>query len=352
MVDVRAFGAVAQVVRTRGTAWVPILPRLLFLEDEFDWRPRAAVGILSPIQGIAPVIARVTSVLSRRLLLLDRPIAPFTRYVIVADDSLPCQEAIDSLGTSGGTVYFPPGEYTLGTPGAATNYPLVVASRVGLCGAGPGVTVLKVAENVRQFPLRLGANPNVFSAAAVVNRSHRWWFGDLETDPRDNGIVIRGMTLDGNKAGQPYIYPLDNRTNNGNLSASAGLHLDRTEESLVEDVEIRNFVTEGISLSGGNTVGNSRCIFKDLWIHDVGRAGFSNENGTLANNLILSNCTFDTNESWGINLEELKVEDITVFNCRFRGNGVGALLSPTRPDIEARNVSFVFCSFDGRKPST
>jgi hypothetical protein len=153
-----------------------------------------------------------------------QPSTTVSNVVVTADDSIPIQSAINSLGTGGGTVCVPPGTYMIGTTGAITNQPIVLGSNIRLIGAGKGATVLQLCQEANILYQSQKPTPVLRMAGPMfVNASNLWWLGttpSAEQDaepyyglPYDSNIEIAGITFDGNKNHQTLVYESEYRPN-------------------------------------------------------------------------------------------------------------------------------------------
>lgn len=102
-------------------------------------------------------------------------------------DDAPCiNNAISALGAKGGTVYFPPGIYNVGS---TINLP--VATPIVIRGAGRDITRVK---------LKNGANTDVFRTAGFSSYTMT---GSTDGNTR---VFIEDLTIDGNKANNSSGY--------------------------------------------------------------------------------------------------------------------------------------------------
>ena len=102
----------------------------------------------------------------------------------VTDDTLAVKNAILSLKTTGGKVFFPKGTYLLGTPTAAAagyleNYFIPLVSNLILEGEG-AASVIKVKDNVLSNPRDDVGNAHILAGKGLKN------------------VTIRKLTFDGN----------------------------------------------------------------------------------------------------------------------------------------------------------
>lgn len=259
------------------------------------------------------------------------------------DDRAAIQQAIDQLGSTGGTVYFPAGTYVIGAAGSLTNAPLFLGSNVQLVGSGRNVTILTLPDNVRQVAPGPGV-AGLSNGAILVNKGNSWWFSPA--GPTDSSVTIAHMTLDGNKAGQTAV---------ASDAAYTALYLDNMADVYVHDVEIRNCALDGMLISGPNSgepttqlmVRDS--LFEAIWSHDNPNTGMS-ITGT-AQSLRFVNCVLEnngTNGGWGFDIEptfsQVPIQGIHFATCGFLANGTGIAVAP-RDACPVQDLSLTDCDF-------
>lgn len=151
-VNVRDFGAVGQVLSTKGS--IKAGSRVLTVDTLNGWAVGSGIGVAGASAGLTPAsiaAALVTRIISidpanKTLHLEHAAVNTVADVTVTADDSLPIQDAIDSLGKDGGTVCLPAGTYMIGTTGATTNQPIVLGSNLRVIGAGRGATILQLCR--------------------------------------------------------------------------------------------------------------------------------------------------------------------------------------------------------------
>jgi len=222
-VNVRDFGAVGRVLSTTGS--ITAGSTALIVDTVDGWAVGAGIGIAGAAIGLTPpdaaaLVTRVVGIdpLKKTLHLKDPAANTVVHVPVTADDSLPIQEAIDSLGKGGGTVCLPPGTYMIGTTGAITNQPIVLGSNLRIVGAGKGATLLQLCQEAN-IPWRSG--PWLLMAGPIfLNAANYWWSGSKpSTDPHvpygglpyDSNIEIADITFDGDKNHQTVVYEADYR---------------------------------------------------------------------------------------------------------------------------------------------
>ena len=143
------FGAVGQALTTKGS--IQAGSKLLRVQSLDGWVRNAGIGIAGASAGVTPpnpasLVTRVVSIdtANKTLLLKDAAQNAVADVTVSSNDTLPIQDAVNSLGKDGGTVCVPPGTYMIGTPQALTNQPIVLGSNVRVLGAGRGATVLQL----------------------------------------------------------------------------------------------------------------------------------------------------------------------------------------------------------------
>lgn len=163
-----------------------------------------------------------------------------------ADDTTAITNALNSLSSTGGVLFFPPGTYLSGNQTLLAN--------VHIWGAGIGATVIK---------LKNGANADLFSAnTANINLSGTFGAGSTTGT---NFWGFHNLTLDGNKANQTGgpSYP---------VRAYGYGHI-------FEHVEIRSGYSGGILVDwngGANPTAPNDAFMPhwyDVMVHDTGGIG-------------------------------------------------------------------------------
>lgn len=134
----------------------------------------------------------------------------------------------------------------------------------------------------------------------------------------------------------PFLPPAFLTQFPGESSLSMGLALDNIADCYLHDLEIRNFVTDGLELSD-----ISDGLFGAIWSHDNGRHGVGN--GGQAISLRFVNCRMEHNASVGCSMEGSNFQDTHFLNCGFKNNGTGLGLTAHGP---FSNISATNCDFD------
>ncbi|MGH6811910.1 MAG: hypothetical protein ACREDM_06020 [Methylocella sp.] len=230
-VNVRDFGAVGQALSTKGS--IQAGSKVLRVHTLDGWVQNAGIGIAGASAGLTParpasLVTRVVSIdpINKTLLLKDAAENTVADVTVSSNDSLPIQDAIDSLGKRGGTVCLPPGTYMIGTPEALTNQPIVLGSNVRVLGAGRGASILQLCQEANVLWQGQKATPLTglrMAGPIFMNASNYWWSNTQMTAaqllmpfyglPYDSNIEIAGITFDGDKNHQTHVYEPDYRPN-------------------------------------------------------------------------------------------------------------------------------------------
>ncbi len=218
-VNVRDFGAIGRALSTKGA--IHAGSTVLTVDTLDGWAAGSGIGIAGASVGLTPgtAAALVTRVVridptQKVLHLKDRAANTVSGVTVTSDDSVPIQDAVDSVGKDGGTVCLPPGRYMVGTTGAVTNQPIVLGSNLRVIGAGKGATILQLCQEANTLYLAEKSDPSTglrMAGPIFINASNLWWFG--AGMPRDSNIEIAGITFDGDKNHQTLVYEPDYRPN-------------------------------------------------------------------------------------------------------------------------------------------
>lgn len=231
-VNVRDFGAVGQVLSTNGS--IQAGSKVLTVDSVNGWSVGAGIGIADAAVGLAPpdaaaLVTRIVCIdpIKSALHLKDSAANTVARVTVTSDDSLPIQDAIDSLGKNGGTVCLPAGTYMIGTTGATTNQPMVLGSNLRVVGAGRGATILQLCQEANVLYLADAANPLSglrMAGPIFVNAANDWWFPT--PNQNDSNIEIAGITFDGDKNRQTLVYEPEYRPNPTQMPNPTTSHIE------------------------------------------------------------------------------------------------------------------------------
>lgn len=168
------------------------------------------------------------------------------------DDSASIRAAIAACAANGGgTVYFPNGTYLVSQDGS-NGWCLELPDNIYILGESQNAVIIKLADGQAAF-----VRP--FYVSGKTN------------------VVISGLTIDGNKANQSVE------------EHRAGIFIDETNDVLIFRVISKNNTGDGIHLHGS---GGSNCF-----------------------DLVISQCTFSTNDRDGITLTGGGISNLRVMNC-------------------------------------
>ncbi len=163
----------------------------------------------------------------------DAAALPAGPLVVVSTlNSQAIQAAINALPTSGGTVQLVDGTYNVTSS-------IVLRTTCALVGASRAGTILRLAPAV---------NANVIKNLDVVNGNPN--------------IVVRSLTIDGNRAGQKAG------------TAAHGIEFHRCANLVIDDLEVHDCVTNGITLSGDGVITRVGRL-SNVYAHDNGYNGLN-----------------------------------------------------------------------------
>ncbi len=190
----------------------------------------------------------------------------------LADGCEPIREAIRALPPSGGVVPIGPGVYDCSSPVA------VESDNVELRGAGADRTVLRLADGAESPVLVVG------SLQAVL------------VPPRVAHVVVRDLTVDGNKAHQDTSHECGHHGCAGDSTSirNNGITVRAASDVTIENVRVHDALSGGLTtekrsdhlvvrgleadhnyfdgLSGDDT---RQSLFEDLYLHDNRMAGLT-----------------------------------------------------------------------------
>lgn len=148
----------------------------------------------------------------------------------VTDDTANIQKTIDSLKTTGGTVFFPEGTYLVSQAGTNKSWCLELRSNIFYVGLGyESKIVLKAGQNKFVRLMSTGLNENV------------------------KNIIISGLHLDGNKAKQNKAYEQQH-----------AILLAGVEDCEVRHCIIHDFIGDGIYVHHGSSpIGSQRVLVEE-----------------------------------------------------------------------------------------
>jgi hypothetical protein len=213
--NVRSFNAVGEALTTTGSIG-PSTRDQVVVANAIGWVVGARIGIAGAGPNGAPLVTCVTAINGHDLTLATAATVAIRNTLVTSDDTAAIQAALDSVPTSGGTVYLPAGVYVLGTPKAAGNKPLFVKSNTAITGDGVGITTVRLCDHAAQLPevpVPVGdqyPGEGVVSSCAFATMSSSWWLANPIASI--SNISFAHLTLDGNRDNQPEIFIRGNRT--------------------------------------------------------------------------------------------------------------------------------------------
>ncbi|MGI8623129.1 MAG: glycosyl hydrolase family 28-related protein [Solirubrobacteraceae bacterium] len=236
----------------------------------------------------------------------------------ITDDKTAIQAALNDVPTSGGAVYFPPGDYLVGGPLAPKSRTLMSGSHIP---RWQGLVNPESACKIRMSGSFTGTGLIVPAGSAVA-------------------VKLRNLALVGNNVGSGR-----HGLRMPDASAAAG---EGSWE--LEDVTIAGFSGDGIY--GRVHI----AILTNCFIHNNQGWGINASNGNSWNDAHVANCYVYYNKAGNLSFGGTEVSaGIEFVNCRFEraGTNPANVLSPLNPSApgvrlaSARLVEFVNCNTDG-----
>jgi hypothetical protein len=218
----------------------------------------------------------------------------------VTDDSVAIQNAFNSLGSNGGTIYFPAGTYMLGTShGGTCCYPdgsliqnalILNRNNVIITGDGTGVSILKLMPHTKMLALLISSS----------------------------NVIVEKITIDGNgnQRNGTVGWP------NGDVVNALTGSTDTTNNVTYRYCEVKNGIEDGFGCSGCQNAYIHDCYFHDLGIPTAGGAGISIHayGGKVVHNIIVNN-TFGIWTAYGSH--DILIQDNLIANISFIGMIIG-----------------------------
>lgn len=239
-----------------------------------------------------------------------------------ADDTVPCQAALDYAAIAKLPVHFPTGIYMVD--------PLVVKAGVLVYGDGPFATIIRLRVQA-SFPGAFGHNAPLSNEVIVPAE-----FGG--SGARDSGIIIRDLCCDGNSA---------NQTASGGAETE-GLAFKGVEDCLIENVRVVNVLSDGIDLDYSD-----RVTIRTVTIDNCGKGGIHLSVGSpqgvnmgcndiLVDGAFISNCAgcaVNDNYIGGRGLRNI-VRNITAMDCGQEGGFIGTVARMGRDGV-SENITII-----------
>lgn len=328
------------------------------------------------------VLLRGTEIIARRSdgTILDSGIAGTDDTAVIDSAIIGCPD--------GGSIWFGPGTYTLeasGGPfylsGNGTTNPfyycigVLEGKNIHLYGAGPGITILKLAANQHY------TNHVV---AMILNRTT----GD--SSDGHTGFTVANMTIDGNKAEQSVLYhdgagliltgSVRSNEHYWNLelkdSFGYGLYIGNNGNGPASFVRIHDIYVHGCYKSGictdtttDLTIANSVIYDSSTGLEVIGNTdyatrGYDNISITnvvcrkagitiwCINGLVMTGCNMDITGATSCGLQIHCSYNIDIVGCRFAANKTGQYVSYIDgggyiADGAYKQVKLRDCTFDG-----
>lgn len=220
------------------------------------------------------------------------------------DDSTAIRDALAAVPTDGAEIFFPPGTYVVAldeTLGYVLNLP---SSNITIRGSGRVTTIIKLKDLQTKFA-------RIFTATGKSD------------------IVIRDLTIDGNKDGQklevcqPPDDPDDPDDPNENACEQQhAIFLNACTNAVVENVHIKDTRGDGICWYGDSGSHCVKPIASGCYFEGIDRAGI---NVQTFKDAIITGCHFlNSNGSVHIKAEPDNYtqvgQGITITGCTFNGN--------------------------------
>ena len=165
--------------------------------------------------------------------------------------------------------------------------------------------------------------------------------------PNPNSLIVTAHDAQADK----FIPPGTGVIGQGEAGAHDGMYLDQISNCYIHDLEIRNFVLDGIGISWAGPVAVRDSLFEAIWSHDNGRTGMTITGN--AQSLRFIDCWMDRNGAWGFDIEptfsQLPIQDIHFVNCRFSGSRLHGFAIALREHAPVDNLSLSNCELDGNE---
>lgn len=187
----------------------------------------------------------------------------------VTDDAPAIQAAVDSLPTSGGTVFVPAGDYRLGDS-------IVIGhDNITLTGQGAS-SVLRLVDGVVESGIILPAH---YSSTVTL-------------DPTliVHHVTISNLVLDGNHNPNVY-YDVP-----GHPPDYFGVFVRQGSDVTLSGLIVRNWSSDGIEVGNSGGAPVDRCTIENCLISGVGRSGIAI--GFATNTVVKDNDITDTPSQW------------------------------------------------------
>jgi hypothetical protein len=166
-------------------------------------------------------------------------------------------------------------------------------------------------------------------------------------------LAVTALPMDqaGNPTPADQIPPLDGLAHFAE-SSGGGLYLDNTSGCYLHDLEIQNFVVDGLHLSWTTKFASVReSDFERLRSRNNGRCGVSITGPGVSLDFV--DCSFDDNGGQGCDIEPLgllhserPIRDVSFRGCRFKGNAAGFSVSPVEM-VPVQGLALSNCVIDG-----
>jgi len=162
--------------------------------------------------------------------------------------------------------------------------------------------------------------------------------------PNPNALLV----IAHHSTADEFIPPGTGIIGKGEAGAHDGMYLDQISNCYIHDLEIRNFVLDGIDVSSSGPVIVRDSLFEAIWSHDNGRTGMTITGN--AQSLRFVDRWMDRNTAQGFDIEptssQMPIQDIHFVNCRFSGSYHGLAIAP-RKQAPVDNLSLTNCELDG-----
>lgn len=204
-------------------------------------------------------------------------------YAYGTSDTVAIQAAITAAGAVGGTVFFPPGGYVLGTA-------IVPANNISMMGAGIGATVLWPFGTVSAVQLQAS------SGSPLTN------------------FTLAHLTIDGARQAGAYSVSIK------------GIFTQYSAHMTLEDLVVQNCIATGIGtdfLTQGSVIHNCRAIGN-------GRTNQGGGSGSGSNGI-------------GIGVGQHTVEDWVVSDCYASGNGRYGIMMESQTGTTSYGMRITNC---------
>jgi hypothetical protein len=282
----------------------------------------------------------------------------------VADDTLSIQNAINYVATRGKKLYIPSGIYLISSP-------LVLPSESSKWGIeisgeksetkyqylpGSSSTVIKATSIIQSMITNRGANPNVDVAYYSVIKNLAIDGNNLAAKGYVNGWqdkLIDCSIIQCTDVGVNFGYFTNSTVLNGVTMAlnNVGFRADGQDSTVwhLNNCMIRENTGDGAFISSGIGAVLTSCIFESNGGRGILIKG-TTDPLTRVNNLTFSNCYFENNDGYEIELD--RDGTVSPQNIEFNKTWINAYHAKAVNIQYGDKISFLYPNFVGANPAT